>query len=106
MSSRRSIRTFLGILTRMLISASSPFRLAQQLHVYSVGALTLSGERQPGCRQEADRLAELLLTLGHDSYSLGRLERALYFTNIAELDGATDFSRAIAEWSLFSEQQE
>ena len=79
----------------------SPFCLAQQLHVYSVGARMLSGERRARCRQQADRLAELLLTLGHDSYGLGRLERALYLTNIAELDGATDFSRAIAEWSVF-----
>ena len=81
----------------------SPFWLAQQLHIYSVGARLSADNQRTMFREKADRLAEFLVTLGHEDYILGRLERALYFTNAAEMDGAEDFSHAIDEWKVFLE---
>ena len=82
----------------------SPFWLAQQLHIYSVATRMLDGPKKIEYREKAEQLAEALLSLGHHDYIPGRLERALFFTNAAELDGATDFSRAVREWLVFDQQ--
>ena len=78
---------------------SRPYYLAQLLRAYHV-AMELSPETGREMYQmEAAHYANKLERF--ETYRIGRLERALFFTTLAREGAKADLEKAIAEWEIF-----